>query len=139
VEEVWLERDELLLDDGTVLPYDVLIVASGVRLQPEETEGLAGPGWNQRVFTFYNSEGAEALRGALERFDGGRLVVNLVDMPIKCPVAPRRWQDHPGVLTLCLLRRTNDARRRSTTRGNRGVDRYETVPICQPCRRCKGC
>ena len=27
-------------------------------------------------------------RGALERFDGGRLVVNLVDMPIKCPVAP---------------------------------------------------
>src|SRR5207302_6164957 len=25
---------------------------------------------------------------ALERFQGGRLVVNLVDMPIKCPVAP---------------------------------------------------
>src|SRR6266536_3752739 len=88
VEEVWIERDEVLLDDGTVLPYDVLIVASGVRLQPEETEGMTGPGWNERVFTFYNPEGAEALRGALERFDGGRLVVNLVDMPIKCPVAP---------------------------------------------------
>src|SRR6266705_3265201 len=88
VEEVWTERDELLLDDGTVLPYDVLVVATGVRLQPEETEGLTGPGWNERVFTFYSPEGAEALRGALERFDGGRLVVNLVDMPIKCPVAP---------------------------------------------------
>jgi sulfide:quinone oxidoreductase len=59
-----------------------------VRLQPEETDGLSGPGWNERVFTFYSPEGAEALRGALERFDGGRLVVNLVDMPIKCPVAP---------------------------------------------------
>jgi sulfide:quinone oxidoreductase len=87
-EAVWIDRDEVLLDDGTVLPYDVLIVASGARLQAEETEGLTGPGWNERVFTFYTPEGAEALRGALERFGGGRLVVNLVDMPIKCPVAP---------------------------------------------------
>jgi sulfide:quinone oxidoreductase len=88
VEEVWIERDELLLDDGSVLPYDALVVASGVRLQPEETEGLTGPGWNERVFTFYSPEGAEPLRDALERFERGRLVVNLVDMPIKCPVAP---------------------------------------------------
>ena len=88
VEEVWIERDEVLLDDGSVLPYDVLVVASGVRLQPEETEGMTGPGWNERVFTFYSPEGADLLHAALERFDRGRLVVNLVDMPIKCPVAP---------------------------------------------------
>jgi sulfide:quinone oxidoreductase len=88
VESVWIERDEILLDDRTVLPYDVLVVATGARLQPEETEGLTGPGWNERVFTFYTPDGAEALHGALERFEGGRLVVNLVDMPIKCPVAP---------------------------------------------------
>src|SRR5215218_3629552 len=88
VESVWVERDEVLLDDGTVLPYDVLVVATGVRLQPEGTEGMTAAGWNERVFTFYDPEGAEALQGALERFDGGRLVVNLVDMPIKCPVAP---------------------------------------------------
>ena len=88
VEEVWLERSEVLLGDATVLPYDVLVVASGARLQPEETEGLTGPGWNERVFTFYTPEGADALRVALERFQGGRLVVNLVDLPIKCPVAP---------------------------------------------------
>ena len=88
VEAVWIDRDEVLLSDGTVLPYDALVVASGVRLQPEETEGLTGPGWNERVFTFYSPEGAEQLQRALDRFDGGRLVVNLVDMPIKCPVAP---------------------------------------------------
>jgi sulfide:quinone oxidoreductase len=88
LEEVWIERDEVLLDDATVLPYDVLVVATGVRLQPEETEGLTAAGWNERVFTFYSPEGAQALQGALDRFDGGRLVVNLVDMPIKCPVAP---------------------------------------------------
>ena len=88
IESVSLDRDEVVLADGTVLPYDVLVVATGTRLQPEETEGLTGPGWDERVFTFYAPEGAEALRGALERFDGGRLLVNLVDMPIKCPVAP---------------------------------------------------
>ena len=88
VESVSTERDEVVLDDGTVLPYDVLVVATGARLQPEETEGLTGPGWNERVFTFYDAEGATALRDALERFDGGRLVVNIADMPIKCPVAP---------------------------------------------------
>jgi sulfide:quinone oxidoreductase len=85
---VELDRDEIVLLDGDVLPYDVLVVASGVRLQPEETEGLTGPGWNERVFTFYTPDGADALHGAFDRFDGGRVVVNLVDMPIKCPVAP---------------------------------------------------
>ena len=88
VDAVWAERDEVLLDDRTVLPYDVLVVATGSRLQPDETEGLTGPGWNESSFTFYTPPGAELLRSALERFDRGRLVVNLVDMPIKCPVAP---------------------------------------------------
>jgi sulfide:quinone oxidoreductase len=43
IELVALDRDEVLLDDGTVLRYDVLMVATGVRLQPEETEGMTGP------------------------------------------------------------------------------------------------
>jgi sulfide:quinone oxidoreductase len=73
---------------GHALDYDVLIVATGADLLPEETEGLTGPGWQKNVFTFYTREGAEALRRALARFDGGRLAVNVVDMPIKCPVAP---------------------------------------------------
>ena len=88
VDEVHTDRNEVRLDDGSALPYDVLVVATGARLQPEETDGLLGPGWNERVFTFYEPAGAEELRRALEWFDGGRLVVNLVDMPIKCPVAP---------------------------------------------------
>lgn len=86
--EVRPHRDEVLLDGGTVLEYDVLVVATGARLQPEETEGLAEALGQERVFTFYTPEGAAELRTALERFDRGRLVVNLVDMPIKCPVAP---------------------------------------------------
>ena len=88
IDHVALDDDRVHLADGTVLPYDVLVVATGTRLAPEETEGLTGPGWMERVFTFYTPEGAEALGEALSRFDNGRLVVNIVDMPIKCPVAP---------------------------------------------------
>ena len=88
VESVDLDRDKVLLDDGTALSYDVLIVATGARLQPEETEGLTAAGWNRRAFTFYTPEGADQLREQLDAFAGGRLVVNLIDMPIKCPVAP---------------------------------------------------
>jgi sulfide:quinone oxidoreductase len=88
VEVVRIEANEVDLADGTVLGYDVLIVASGAQLLPGETEGLTGPGWMEEVFTFYTLEGATALRSALKAFSGGRLVVNVVDMPIKCPVAP---------------------------------------------------
>ena len=88
IDHVDVENDLVYLGNGTALGYDVLIVATGARLQPEETDGLNGPGWQKDVFTFYTPEGAEALRRALDRFTGGRLVVGLVDMPIKCPVAP---------------------------------------------------
>jgi sulfide:quinone oxidoreductase len=88
VDRVVLDDDVVELEDGTRLPYDVLVVATGVVLQPEETEGLTGDGWREKTFTFYDVPGAEQLAHALEGFDGGRVVVNLVDMPIKCPVAP---------------------------------------------------
>jgi sulfide:quinone oxidoreductase len=85
VDAVELERSEVRLADGRLLSYDALVVATGAVLQPEETEGLV---WSERVHTFYELERAIALRDALSRFDGGRLVVDIVDMPIKCPVAP---------------------------------------------------
>jgi sulfide:quinone oxidoreductase len=88
IDRVDIEAHTVHLLDGNVLPYDVLVVASGATLVPEETEGLTGPGWMEKVFTFYTPEGAGALAAALATFDHGRLVVNVVDMPIKCPVAP---------------------------------------------------
>jgi sulfide:quinone oxidoreductase len=88
IDQVDIEIDRVHLADGTTLDYDVLIVATGSRLVPEETEGLLGPGWMERVFTFYDLAGAAGLEAKLATFEGGRLVVNVVDMPIKCPVAP---------------------------------------------------
>jgi sulfide:quinone oxidoreductase len=88
IDRVDLDADTVHLADGTALAYDVLVVATGAALQPEETDGLTGPGWMEDVFTFYSLEGASALAARLTRFEGGRLVVNVVDLPIKCPVAP---------------------------------------------------
>ena len=76
------------LENGTVLPYDVLVIATGAALLPGETDGLAEAMAQGKAFTFYEPAGAAALRDALAAFDGGRIAVNVVDMPIKCPVAP---------------------------------------------------
>lgn len=93
IDRVDLDRNTVVLEpdaSGTTreLPYDVLVVATGATLALDETEGLTGPGWNERVFTFYDLAGASLLEEALAEFEGGNLLVNVVDMPIKCPVAP---------------------------------------------------
>jgi sulfide:quinone oxidoreductase len=88
VDRVDVAENTVHLEGGGTIAYDVLIVASGASLLPEETEGMTGSGWGERIFTFYEIESATALRDALRSFDRGRLVVNMVDMPIKCPVAP---------------------------------------------------
>ena len=88
VDHVDPDGDRVRLEDGTVLPYDVLVIATGARLMPEETEGLTGAGWRESVHTFYDFDGAMALESALAGFSEGRVVVNVVDLPIKCPVAP---------------------------------------------------
>ena len=88
IDHVDIHADTVYLQGGRELPYDVLVVATGVILAFDETEGLTGPGWNEKVFTFYDVAGATGLAAALDNFEGGKLVVNVVDMPIKCPVAP---------------------------------------------------
>ena len=88
VDHVETDRDTVVLADGRDLAYDVLVIATGSQLALDETPGLTGPGWNEKVFTFYDLAGAAALEQALASFEGGRLLVNVVDMPIKCPVAP---------------------------------------------------
>jgi sulfide:quinone oxidoreductase len=90
IDRVAPDEDRVYLTDGDVdyLDYEVLIVATGTRVAPEETEGLTGAGWRERIFDFYTLGGAAALGEAMDGWEGGKLVVNIVDMPIKCPVAP---------------------------------------------------
>src|ERR1022692_2360919 len=76
------------LADGRQLGYDYLVIATGTTPRPDQTPGMLGPQWRTSIFDFYSLDGATALAGALATFDGGRLVVHITDMPIKCPVAP---------------------------------------------------
>lgn len=89
--EIWKVLPEfniVHLSDGIILDYDILIIATGSRIAPEETEGLTGKLWHKDIFDFYTIEGASALAEKLKTWQGGRLVINITEMPIKCPVAP---------------------------------------------------
>ena len=88
IDRVDAEANKVLLADGKALDYDYLVIATGATPRPDQTEGMLGPEWHKSIFDFYTLEGAEALAKALKDFDGGRLVVHITDMPIKCPVAP---------------------------------------------------
>lgn len=82
------DANEVLLTDGRHLGYDYLVIATGTTPRPDQTPGMLGKEWRKSIFDFYSLDGATALARALNDFDGGRLVVHIVDMPIKCPVAP---------------------------------------------------
>jgi sulfide:quinone oxidoreductase len=67
--------------------YDFLIISTGCRIAPEENDGLMDA-WGKNAFTFYYKEAADQLRLRLREFNGGRLVMNIAELPFKCPVAP---------------------------------------------------
>ena len=87
IDKILPEDNKIELEDETV-DYDILIIATGSKIAPDETDGLLGPLWRKDIFDFYTYEGALALRNKLREWKGGRLVVHITEMPIKCPVAP---------------------------------------------------
>jgi sulfide:quinone oxidoreductase len=87
IEKILPDENIVKLEDET-LDYDILIIATGSKIAPEETEGLIGPLWKKDIFDFYTYEGSLALRNKLREWEGGKLVVHITEMPIKCPVAP---------------------------------------------------
>jgi len=88
IDRVAPDEGRVYLVGGEAIAYDILLVATGSRILPGETPGLTGAGWKENAFDFYTVEGAAALRDKLADWRGGRLVVNVAEMPIKCPVAP---------------------------------------------------
>jgi sulfide:quinone oxidoreductase len=89
IERIEPDASRVVLSTKQTISYDQLIIATGTRVVPEETPGLAdGGGWRQNIFDFYTFDGAVALSKFLRRWPGGRMVVNVAEMPIKCPVAP---------------------------------------------------
>ncbi len=88
IDRVDADANKVLLTDGRELGYNYLVIATGTTPRPDQTPGMLGSQWRKSIFDFYSLDGATALTGALTAFDGGRVVVHVTDMPIKCPVAP---------------------------------------------------
>ncbi len=82
------DENKVILEKGDFLSYDILIIATGTKIAPGEIDGMNGPNWYKNIFDFYTYEGAKALRDKLRDWNGGKLVVHISEMPIKCPVAP---------------------------------------------------
>ena len=89
IDKIVPEANHVLLTDGRTIGYDQLVIASGTSPRPDQTPGMDDSAvWHKSVFDFYTLSGSTALRDALKNFKGGRLVVHITEMPIKCPVAP---------------------------------------------------
>ena len=87
IEQIFPEENKVRTEHE-MLFYDILIIATGTKIAPAEVEGMNGPNWHKNIFDFYTYEGSLALRNFLREWKGGKLVVHISEMPIKCPVAP---------------------------------------------------
>jgi sulfide:quinone oxidoreductase len=74
---------QIRLGDGRTFDYAYLVLATGSRIVPEAIEHF-----DTEAHHFYTAEAATRLRGALDRFTGGRIVIGIAGMPYKCPPAP---------------------------------------------------
>ena len=88
IDRIEAEKNLVQLANGVTIIYDILIIATGCRIVPAEIEGLLDGGWRKNIFDFYTFEGSTALRDKLRDWKGGKMVLHLAEMPIKCPVAP---------------------------------------------------
>lgn len=89
IEMIEPEANRVRIEKGNrYLAYDYLIIATGTSPRPDETPGLNEAEWHKSIHDFYTIDGAMALAKHLRKWEGGRLALNIVDLPYKCPVAP---------------------------------------------------
>ena len=88
IERIEPDKNRVVLKNNRVIPYDYLIIATGSQIDPSEVEGMKDKLWHKNVFDFYTIEGACALNKFFKHWEGGKLVIHITEMPIKCPVAP---------------------------------------------------
>jgi sulfide:quinone oxidoreductase len=105
IELIEPEKNQVrITKENRTLTYDFLIIATGTHARPEETPGLTDSEWRKSIFDFYTYDGAVALAKHLRTWQGGKLVLNIMELPFKCPVAPLEfifladWYFHDRVI-----------------------------------------
>lgn len=82
VEHFELDKNQVRTRSGKVHEYDILVIATGSRIVPEEVPGLV-----EGSETFYTEKGAVSMFKRLREFQGGKVAI-VVGVPHKCPIAP---------------------------------------------------
>ncbi|MFM7754545.1 MAG: FAD-dependent oxidoreductase [Cyanobium sp.] len=75
---------------GDSLSYDVLIVATGLKLCWDKVAGLTEALGQGGVCSNYSKDFAHYTWEAIQAFQGGNAVFTCAPMPIKCPCAPQK-------------------------------------------------
>jgi len=84
------EHNTVSTSGGQQLSYDVLIVATGLKLCWDRIEGLPEALGKGGVCSNYSREFAPYTWEAIQAFKGGNAVFTCAPMPIKCPGAPQK-------------------------------------------------
>ncbi len=71
------------LGSGVTMAFDQLVIALGARILPGDLAHFEA-----EAHHFYTPEAAARLRGALDAFTGGKIVIGIAGIPYKCPPAP---------------------------------------------------
>jgi sulfide:quinone oxidoreductase len=79
-----LGNREIALADGQKLSFDNLILATGAEAFPEGIEGLA----QESLFFHKGPFDSRKIWDALEKFQGGKIVIAIAGVPHKCPPSP---------------------------------------------------
>jgi len=82
VEKFHLDKNNVVTKSGKTHEYDILVIATGSRIVPEQIPGLS-----EGAETFYTEASAVQLFKRLRNFEGGKIAV-VVGVPHKCPIAP---------------------------------------------------
>lgn len=82
VRQLDAETRTVVTDAGPVTG-DYIVIALGAELAPDTV-----PGFGEAAFNLFEADGAAALHDALERLDGGKIVVLIAGAPFRCPAAP---------------------------------------------------
>ena len=77
-----LDEKKVTTSSGRVHDYDILVIATGSRIAPEQVPGLM-----EGSETFYTEESAVKMFKRLREFEGGTVAI-VVGVPHKCPIAP---------------------------------------------------
>lgn len=84
------DDNQVTLEDGATIGYDVLIVAPGIRLAWEKIEGLEATLGQNGVTSNYRYDLAPYTWELVQRTRSGRALFTQPPMPIKCAGAPQK-------------------------------------------------